>query len=104
VNSGILFGLYASAASAVGAQKPDPPEARPVGFLAALRQARGLTGSRSRREQAQEKLLTSMADRVAQLEIALLCEQRLARQQALRAEAAEKAVLAMQTALTRSSG
>ncbi|WP_159999049.1 hypothetical protein [Roseomonas sp. 18066] len=54
-----------------------------------------------RRQRALERLLDGMAERVAQTEIALLRQQRDARRQAARAEAAEAALVRLQDMLDR---
>lgn len=56
---------------------------------------------RDRRDQAQERLLDGMAERIAALEIALLREQRQTRHQALRAGEAEETIIRLQSTLDR---
>lgn len=72
----------------------DRPPAWPLAPGLSLRQRLA-----SRREQALEALVDSMAGRIARTEIALLCQQRDADHQAARAEAAEAALVRLQDML-----
>lgn len=106
MSRGFLLTLRAPAALAAGALQR-PARAAPAagwslnpapGLLARLRGG-ALPSSPSWREQAQERLLDGMAERIARLEIALLREQRRTRDQALRADLAESAIIRLQSTL-----
>lgn len=94
----LLPTLRAPAALSAGALPGPLPAWNGPGLFARLRSPAALSRP-SRREEAQERLLEGMAERIARLEIALMRAERQAREQALRAEQAESSIIRLQSVL-----